>query len=629
MATGSIFAKLAACIVGWDCLSQWGPIGPSHSSHNIITTFGYDKFPKADDPFQFIPCTHESLPPELKDTNPKQSWARLFDPNPDHWNWGPATSKHNARDAYDGRGIYLCGYLDLPIDYTNLSDTRITRIAVTKYQVSGLARRDGSSKLSTGRKSKRTMVHIAGGPGMSGTAAAWRRSEYCSKHFTNGQFDVLGWDPRGVNISQPSLSCYPHDAIRDRWALRSGYIFSGQFREVSPSPMEQLKFADAVNEAVFNGCKAKFGDFPRFVSTAFVARDLEQIRIALGEDELTSYGVSYGTLVSQIYANMFPNSVGRMVLDGVVYSRQFRYIDGIPRSVFDNGTDTWRDGFLNECLNAGTKYCALAKPIGGTNESVTLKDLQDRMKKLIWSLRDRPVPAYNAQSGPSVITYSQLVLTILISLLLPDTWPALAQALFELEQGDPTTAATIVDGSAWKYHPALSQPKQPSAEETRPLVLCTDAHYDPDVVDDLSWWDEKWQNLADASWIAGNELFNDVLACRQVRKLWTPAEVYTGDLNNTLKNPVLLVSGTYDPGSQLRAGRELFKEMGQNARLVVHDAYGHSSQSDISNCTNAIIRACFTEGKVPKDAETQCKADAKPYVARVGAWDPFAGTHKD
>jgi hypothetical protein len=327
---------------------------------------------------------------------------------------------------------------------------------------------------------------------------------------------------------------------------------------------------------------------------------------------------------------MFPGMAGRLVLDGIGHYRTMSFVDGIPRTVLDNVTDTWRDGFLGECINAGPKYCALATHMDGLGKRLSTRDeLERRMETLIWSLRDRPIPADHAENGPSVITYSQLVALVFFSLLRPDTWPGVAQALSELELGNATLAASLVEQSAWKYHPSsplLQRPSSekvqpPSSEEVRPLVLCGDAHYDTNPVDDdLAWWDQKWQELVDNSWLAGNELFNDVLACRHVRKLWKPADVYTGPLNSTIKTPVLLVSGTHDPGSQLRNGRLLLEEMGtRNARLVVHHGYGHGSQVHRSKCTDGIIRSYLLKGELP-DSETYCKMDARPYVSRVGAW---------
>lgn len=99
---------------------------------------------------------------------------------------------------YDGRGIYLCGYFDVPLDYTNESDSRIVRLAVNKYQVSGLAQVDGKAATTgAGHKSDRTIVLNPGGPGGSGTAYLWRSAEQISKRFSEGEFDVFAWDPRG------------------------------------------------------------------------------------------------------------------------------------------------------------------------------------------------------------------------------------------------------------------------------------------------------------------------------------------------------------------------------------------------------------------------------------------------
>lgn len=141
----------------------------------------YGLFPQENDQFQFLPCTNASRPPPLDDPTPQQSWAALFDPNPNHWNWGST-----------GRGIYLCGYLDLPLDYHNSSDHRIVRIAVTKFQVAGLAHKNDSRSSPKSQKSERTIIINPGGPGGSGTSFLWETAEETTNRFSDGQFDVLG-----------------------------------------------------------------------------------------------------------------------------------------------------------------------------------------------------------------------------------------------------------------------------------------------------------------------------------------------------------------------------------------------------------------------------------------------------
>ncbi|KAI3401944.1 hypothetical protein diail_6504 [Diaporthe ilicicola] len=569
----------------------------------------YGSFPRPNDAFKFLPCTNITRPPGLDDKDHEESWAKLFDPNPDHWGWGNKTTG-TSEDPYAGRGIYLCGYIDVPLDYKNESETRITRIAVTKFQVSGLARADGSSAPGAGTKSERTLVLEPGGPGGSGTRMVWSSGEQLSERFTLSQFDALGFDPRGVNASQPAISCYPYDADRDRWSA-----LTGQYREQHSDPETQLRITDAMNNATLHACWKRHGDLGRFMTTTLVARDLDEIRKALGEDDLTGYLVSYGTGIGQTYANMFPDSVGRVILDGTEYVRDHRLLGGFGWTALDNVTDAFRDGFLGECLNAGPQHCALAKPHGG--KPVGLKDLGKRIETLITSLITDPVPGYTESSGPSLVTYSALVSAIYGSLYNAKSWPALAEMLYELEAGNSTLAAAFLERSAWQYDPTLPQlpSPRPSTDELGYLVICGDS-YDAQP-QGLAWWSSLWANMTSKSFISGNSRFSNVFPCRHFTTYWPEvAEAYRGALNNTLKNPVLLIAETYDPATPLRNGRRLAAEMGKNARLIAHHGYGHSSR-DPSNCTETLAKAFILNGTLPEEPETACYADEKPYLYGV------------
>lgn len=145
------------------------------------------------------------------------------------------------------------------------------------------------------------------------------------------------------------------------------------------------------------------------------------------------------------------------------------------------------------------------------------------------------------------------------------------------------------------------------------MVICSDAYDAPEPPNGLEWWDSIWEEMVDKAWIGGDANLLYVLPCRHFTKYWPkPAEVYRGDFNNTLKNPILLVSETYDPATPLSNGRKVHEEMGRNSRLVVHHGYGHSSQM-ISKCTNAAIRDVILNGVVPDEDETNCYAEKRPY----------------
>ena len=129
-----------------------------------------------------------------------------------------------------------------------------------------------------------------------------------------------------------------------------------------------------------------------------------------------------------------------------------------------------------------------------------------------------------------------------------NSWPALAQMLSELEDGNSTLATAFLD--RWEYDPTLPCPitSKPSSDEVMWMVICGDS-YDAPQPDGLKWWVDLWEEMTSKSWIAGDLRFYSVFPCRHFSDYWTPAEVYRGDLNHTLKNPVLLIAETYDPAT--------------------------------------------------------------------------------
>ncbi|KAK0707741.1 Alpha/Beta hydrolase protein [Lasiosphaeris hirsuta] len=613
------FAGLLLLVARWPLQIVSLPSTIKPTATQLVSPYG--RFPLPNDPFQFVPCTTAYSLPPLDDSDARRTWSALFDPNPDHWRWGAAPSNPEPNllrydgdhdgDRYAGRGIHLCGYLDLPLDYLSNSDSRIVRLAVAKFQVSGLSLIDSprlphstphQQSIQAGAKSERTIVVEPGGPGASGIYHVWTAAENITERFSQGQFDVLGWDPRGVEFSLPSAACFPHNVDRDRWSLLTGLS-----REDSKQP-RQLDVVDAMNNATFYACQKRLGDFGRFVSTASVARDLEEIRKALMEEDLTAYFISYGTGIAQTYVNTFPDRVGRVILDGCQYIKDQRQLAGFGMTSLDNVTDAWRDGFLGECAKAGSERCALARPLD------TVGDLETRMSKLFESILARPASAYTEANGPSIITYSSLLTTIYDSLYDPRDWPATALLLSELEAGNSTLAAVAL-AERWGFDTSLlCSTDELSSDELFSLVVCADSYDAPQPDGGLEWWGQLWANMTSQSWISGNSRFLDVFACRHFTKYWPHvSEVYRGHLNHTLANPVLLISTTYDPATPLRNGRRLLEEMGQNAKLVVHHGYGHTSRFHRSDCTDSIGRSFILNGTLPAGRETNCFADKKPY----------------
>ncbi|RYP52950.1 hypothetical protein DL768_001944 [Monosporascus sp. mg162] len=140
---------------------------------------------------------------------------------------------------------------------------------------------------------------------------------------------------------------------------------------------------------------------------------------------------------------MYPGSVGRMISDGTEYVRDHCLLGGFGWTALGSGIDARNDGFLAECINAGREHCALAQP--RNSKSVSVDELKIRMESLLESLVERSIPGYTESSGPSSITYSAMVDIIYASLYNAETWPRLAQILYDLELGNSTLAAATLE----------------------------------------------------------------------------------------------------------------------------------------------------------------------------------------
>ncbi|KAK0542174.1 hypothetical protein OC846_006736, partial [Tilletia horrida] len=189
-----------------------------------------------------------------------------------------------------------------------------------------------------------------------------------------------------------------------------------------------------------------------------------------------------------------------------------------------------------------------------------------------------------------------------------------------LEKGNGTLAVEMV---GWSYDPASKEPEgelprtrgwkgidvpKTSSTELNLWVICSDS-YDDDR-HNFDWWVELQDNLTSRSWIGGNSRYNDIFPCWNFKT--KPAEVYHGNLDHSLRNPLLLIGETYDPTTPLQSAKRLHAAMGNdNSRLVIHHGYGHSSR-DRSECTEKIKRDMFLHGKWP-EGTTECCADSKPF----------------
>jgi pimeloyl-ACP methyl ester carboxylesterase len=195
-----------------------------------------------------------------------------------------------------------CAQVPVPLDYRHPNGRKIS-VAVSRVRHTDSAHYKG------------VLFANPGGPGgsglyLSGGFASW---------FTGvghpeipAQYDLIGFDPRGVGASKPALTCDPHysDPVRPDYVPHSAKAEEAWKRR---------------SKAYAQACSAKFGWLLPHMRTTDAARDIDTIRAALGSKQLSYYGFSYGTYLGATYGTLFPSRVKRMVLDGNVNVRDVWY----------------------------------------------------------------------------------------------------------------------------------------------------------------------------------------------------------------------------------------------------------------------------------------------------------------
>jgi len=180
-------------------------------------------------------------------------------------------------------GGFQCANLTVPLDYSHRDNAKTIQLALIRKPALDQSQRIGS------------LLMNPGGPGESGID--FMRSDISSLSNLNKRFDLVTWDPRGVAESTP-ITCV--DGSQEDQYLSTDSVLD--------DPQEKQTFIKA-NQDFAAGCKQRSGDLLPFMDSASTAQDMDQIRIAVGDEKLTFLGFSYGTYIGQWYAHLFPTRV--------------------------------------------------------------------------------------------------------------------------------------------------------------------------------------------------------------------------------------------------------------------------------------------------------------------------------
>ncbi|HEY1347259.1 MAG TPA: alpha/beta fold hydrolase, partial [Streptosporangiaceae bacterium] len=198
-----------------------------------------------------------------------------------------------------------CASLQVPLDYRHPAGRKIT-LAVSRVPATAPAAQQQGDLLVN-----------PGGPGASGLSLAADVATGLDPTVAS-EYNIIGFDPRGVGSSVPALRCDPS-------------FFAGVQPDTIPANAhaEQVLIGRAKGYAA--DCQRRYGWLLPFMTTADTARDMDSIRAALGEQKISYFGYSWGTYLGQVYATLFPHRLRRMVLDSVVNPQGVWYADNIDQ----------------------------------------------------------------------------------------------------------------------------------------------------------------------------------------------------------------------------------------------------------------------------------------------------------
>lgn len=500
----------------------------------------------------------------------------------------PAVPELSWTDCGDG---LQCATASVPLDHDRPSGRHIS-LSLARLPAGNQTNRIG------------TLFVNNGGPGNSVIEFMHGDVRDVVPDEVQDRFDIIGFDPRGVGESTP-VRCFA-DADEQQALL-------GGLPPFPVTPDEVTQATDAARE-LGRRCRARNGDLLEHVSTADVARDLELLRRAVGDDQLTFAGYSYGGLIGLTYAQLYPHRVRAALLDGAPDPVAWTTGGGTDRRdpfSVRLGSHEAASGalgaFLDQCQDAGPQRCAFASP-----------ETRAKFDGLMARLIDGPItvdlpPGPAGPGGPTPLTYAFVVDGLRGGLQFPPIWGDLAgllEATFQATQAPPV--APPADDPTAPTDPPPSNDDEATdvdaydnSHEALLAVSCSEtrnpnnprrwiqAAASADQVAPYFGADFAWLSLPCATWPAHAR---DAVAGRFAART---------------ANPMLFVNTRFDAASPLERAADVAART-PGARLLTVEGAGHPASFIPNGCVTAAVATYLIDQILP-DADAVCPAEFEPF----------------
>lgn len=413
-------------------------------------------------------------------------------------------------------------------------------IGLTRVQANDTANRLGS------------LVINPGGPGQAASTliAGQALGFPLFSEALSSQFDIVGLDPRGVGLSTP-VFCDP-----DLWNMRMTNF---------PTSEDEYNTMVKHNQAVWQSCLDMTGPLLYNVDTLSVARDLEALRKALGEDKLNFLGISYASQIGQTYAGLYPDSYRAIALDAIVYHNQ---------------SDT--DLFVTEASTYENVFGIFAKWCNNSTDcALRGQDVEDIFSQLVKNATSKAIPAPGCSTSTNSTPFcyqnvtGEEILFVTQSLLLfkapfpPEStgWAGLSEILALAAQGNGTALSLAY---AAQYLATNNQSSIFSGQATSCL----------DFTQTIADFSDLQYRLTLGSVVApltrgASQTYTTQTTCIGFGHVPTNPQTDMSVHNND-STAILLAQSKYDPSCSL-VWAENARNVIDNNTLALRDGDGHTS----------------------------------------------------
>lgn len=484
----------------------------------------------------------------------------------------PARSAHAAPLTWKKCGTtkyptLQCASLEVPLDHTRPHGRQIT-LALSRVP-------------HTARTYQGPLLVNPGGPGGSGLTLAGFVASGLPKSVA-AQYDVIGFDPRGVGRSQPALNCVP-----------------GHFTPLRPDSLPstpEVERAGLARAASFaRACGEKYADVLPYVDTLSAVRDMDRIRAALGVERVSYFGYSYGTYLGAVYAKLFPQRVRRAVLDSVV-----------------DPTGVWYDDNLAQDDAFDARHRALMAWIARNDSTYRLGRDPARIEAEWYAMR----AALARKPAGGKVGASELEDTFIPGGYFNGYWPYLAEA-FAAYVNDEDAGPLL---EAYERFGAVNAAGE-NGYSVYAAVQCRDTAWPRDW---RQWRVDNWAMYAKAPFMTWNNAWYNAPCA-----FWPTASLRPVDIANRALAPVLLFQATDDAATPYRGGTTVHRLLRGSSLVVERGGGNHGITLSGNTCLDSYLTAYLTDGSVPRgggEADAVCAAepDPKPLDAKA-AWTSSRG----